>query len=137
MPDPSLVNSVFNNAYSVIQGTQAAANAAFTAVDSIKSIADNTAETMSSFSRRDNTYPQMQQPVQYQPSTYPWAAQTYNGYNFGQQNQFPNGYPGITNPSYGKNGFYTGNSGWMSQSSSFMNQNQPMGTAWFNQGIWG
>lgn len=130
-PNPTIVNTVFDGASAAITGGKAIADAIFTTANAIDSVTQSQYNGNSLYSRRDAPCPQ-QAPAQYQPSTYPWASQTYTGYGFGQQGQMINGYNGITNPNYGHTGFYTGGT-W----STTMSTNRPNGSAWFDQGVWG
>lgn len=130
--NPTIVNSVFDGASAAITGGKAIANAIFTTANAIDSVSQPRYNNDSLYSRRDAPSPQ-NAVIQYQPSTYPWASQMYNGYGFGQQGQIINGYNGITNPNYGRTGFYTGGT-WGVGSSTM---NRPNGAAWFDQGVWG
>lgn len=130
-----LVNSVFNAGTAALQGGQAMANAVFTTADNINKIIDTSTQP-SSWSRRDIGYQQNPQPMQYQPSTYPWATQSYMNYGFDQTNHVVQGYPGITNPNYGQSGYYQ--TGFMG--SAFAPDTPSLGqggSAWYDKGVWG
>ena len=137
MEGPSVVNQVFDGAGALVNGGKAIANAAFTTMDMINNIGQNLNQPQQQmmYSRRDSGYQLPQQSVPYQPSTYPWAHQVYGGYGFTQQGyQNGPGYPGISNPNYGRNGFY-GQSMFTTGTSNF--ENRPIGSNWMDRGIWG
>lgn len=142
MGDPNVINQVFDGAGTLLNGGKAIANAAFTTMDVFSNLANGgnaqqQQQAPQMFSRRDMGYQMPQQSIGYQPSTYPWAQQTFGGYGFtnqGYQNNGP-GYPGISNPNYGRHGFY-GQTWYGGQSQLFGNNNNgPIGSNWTN-GIW-
>ena len=137
------VTKVFDGIDALSDGGRAVANAVITAADTFNNIANGTPQQPS---RRDfgsaygtGGYQQApQQPVQYQPSPYPWASspQTQYGYGYSPQNKV---YDGIANPNYGKPGFFNGGQYW------YNNPNMPafntgqINTSgnWFDRVIWG
>jgi hypothetical protein len=114
------VNSVCNQANSIIDTGRAFANTAMSAFDSLSNI-----------SRRDFNY--QMRPMTYQPTTYPWASQQY-GSPYGQQ-QGITGYPGISNPNYGRPGYF--GSGFINTSAFSQPQSQWNIPSWVEQSIWG
>lgn len=139
MVNPTVVNQVFDGADTLIKGGQAIANAAITTADVISNMGSFTGQQQQQpplFSRRDTGYQMPQQSMTYQPSTYPWAQQTFSGYGFTQQGYQNNGagYPGISNPNYGRPGFYgqTWVGGQLFGNSTY---NRPIGSNWTDS-IW-
>ena len=129
---PSVVNQVFDGAANMIEGGKAIANMAFSTFENLNSLTQQQSQNGGMFSRRDMNY-QQTQPMQYQPSVYPWSSQSYQNM-YGQQ-QTAVGYSGITNQNYGKPGFYTGspyNSGFPAFTQSGGNVSR-----WFEEGVWG
>lgn len=127
----STVSAVFDGASTMVNAGRAISETAFTAINDMRNLAQQANQQMGGYSRRDAVQTQPA-PQFYQPSVYPWAVQQYAGYAYGNQNAIV-GYPGITNPNYGKPGFYTG----MQVVGAPMSQNirTPQGSAWCN--AWG
>ena len=105
------VENVFNGISSVANGAAAACSGIQTGFTTFETLQNQRMQQQQQgqagdFSRRN--MPQFQQAqYQYQPPIYPWADANYTGYGFGVQPTMMNvGYPGITNPNYGKVGFY-------------------------------
>lgn len=135
--NPGIVNSVFDGAAAFIEGGKAVANAAFTTLSDVNNITNNPYNNQGGggmYSRRDSGY-QSAQPTQYQPSTYPWASQSYlNGY---AQQQGTPGYQGFTNPNYGKPGFYGGGFGSFSSAFPSFGQTMSGSSNWYDRSVWG
>jgi hypothetical protein len=134
---PAIVGQVFDGANAMIEGGKAIANMAFTTFDTLNNIQNNPSYQPADgmFSRRDVGYQQPQQAIQYQPAAYPWASHQ-SQYGYGQQPQLTPGYSGITNPNYGKPGFFGGGGSFGTAFSTY-GMPQTRMSNWFDKGIWG
>lgn len=125
MADATIIDSVFQGldaTRAAVSGAETIAQTAVTTWDTINGIVNRQQPDM--FSRRSSDWAspmggnngflqQQQQSIPYQPASYVWASQpsVYGGYGYNFQNNQNQGYPGISNPNYGKVGYFTGGYG--------------------------
>lgn len=99
-----IVENVFNSISSVANGAAAACSGIQNGFTTFETLQNQQQQQQTDMSRRNMTQMQ-QQTYQYRSPVYPWADASYSGYGFGTPVAVQNvGYPGITNPNYGKFG---------------------------------
>lgn len=127
MSSPDMVNRVFDGAAAAVQCGKAITNATLGTCELIDSLTrpNGTGQQQQSYlySRRDLGSQYAQPQIAYQPPEYPWAS---NQMQFGAVTQ--GGYPGISNPNYGKEGFV--GTFMQSQQPSFAQFQSPSVNAW-------
>lgn len=113
----NITNAVFDGARACVDGAQAVTQSVIGTVNGVQQAINNPQQIGGvDFSRRD--YAPMMNPAPpvyaYQPPVYPWAAQQYQqGYSVTNVMHQPMtggyGYPGISNPQYGRIGYTSNN----------------------------
>lgn len=115
------VENVFNGVSAVANGAQAMMSGittGFTTFENLQQQQQQQNQFSNAFSRRNMQQMPQQYMQMYQAPQYPWADMQYTGYGFGNfQTPVSSGYPGISDPNYGKIG-YIGTAPQMTQATS-------------------